>query len=143
MLLPVFLALLFSVIDIGVEFMTQVDLDHAAAVGARQIQIGNATSASTFVAAVCAKAPSFLITSCSSSLQVYVTSGSAFSGLTAGTVTSSGTLSPTTFSAGTAKSDLLVEVVYKRPYLFRLIGTLSGRSTAAVISVVAVQSEPY
>ena len=135
--------MLFVVLEMGIQFMTQLVLDHAVSVGARQVQIGNATTSSAFLNAVCGAASSALIPSCSSNLQVYVTSGSSFSCMTMGSVTSSGTLSPTTFSPGTAGSDVLIEVAYSRPYLFGFISKVAGSRTAALLSVVAVQTEPY
>jgi Flp pilus assembly protein TadG len=140
---PVFLTLLLAIFEFSLSLLAQQALDHAVAVAARQIQIGNAKTAATFQADLCAAGPSILISSCSTSVQIYVTSGTTFAGLTQATVSSAGTLSPTTFSAGTAGSDILVEAVYRRPYVFGLISSALGSTGGALISVVAVQSEPY
>ena len=140
---PAFFFLLFAIFELSLQFLTQTVLEHAVAIGTRQIQIGNATTLATFQADICAAAPSVIISSCSSNLQIYVTSGSLFSALKVATVSSAGTLSPTTFSPGTAGSDLLVQVVYNRPFFFSFISLAVGRSAAATMSVVAVQNEPF
>ena len=140
---PVFLTLMLAIFEFCLAFLGQQALDHAVAVAARQIQIGNAKTAATFQADLCAAIPSILISSCSTRVQSYVTSGASFAALTKGTVSSAGTLTPASFSAGTAGSDILVEAVYQRPYLFALISNAIGSTGATLVSVVAVQSEPY
>ncbi len=143
LILPVFMVLAFSVLEVGLEFLTQTMLDHAVAVGARQVEIGNATTDAVLRTDICNAAGALLIRSCSSSLQIYVTSGASFSGLSLATVSSVGTMSPTGVSAGTANSDVLVQVAYNRPYLFTLIGSLTGSKTNVLLSTIAVQNEPY
>ena len=141
--LPVYLFLIAGVLEIGLEFLIQVVLDHAVSVSARQIQIGSATSAATFTTDVCNNAPAIVLQACSTSIQVNVTSGTSFAGLTVGTVSKTGVLTPAAFSPGASGSDILVQVAYTRPYFFRMLGTAIGSSTNTVLSTVAMQSEPY
>jgi Flp pilus assembly protein TadG len=143
LILPIYLLMIGGVLEIGLEFMIQVVLDHAVSISAREIQIGNATSASTFATDVCNAASSMVLQSCSTNLQVHVSSGSSFAALTVATVNSAGTLTPAAFSPGTAGSDILVQVAYTRPYFFKLLGTVIGSDTNTVLSTIAVQSEPY
>ena len=143
LILPIYLLLIGGIVEIGIEFLLQIVLDHAVSVSARQIQIGAATSASTFSTAVCNAASSMLLQSCATNLQVNVSSGSSFAGLTVATVNSAGTLSPAAFSPGTTGSDILVQVAYTRPYFFKFLGTVIGSNTNTVLSTIAVQSEPY
>jgi Flp pilus assembly protein TadG len=143
LILPIYLLLIGGVVEIGIEFMIQIVLDHAVSVSAREIQIGNATSASAFGTDVCNAASSMVLQSCTTNLQVNVSSGSSFAALTVATVNSAGTLTPAAFSPGTAGSDILVQVAYTRPYFFKLLGTVIGSNTNTVLSTIAVQSEPY
>lgn len=140
---PVLLTMLFAVLETGLEFLAQVNLDHAVTVGARQIQLGNVTDVSAFKTSVCNAASSSLISNCGSSLQTYVVSGSSFAGLAPATISSSGTLSPTTFAAGGTSANVLVQVAYSRPYLFKLLSTITGSPTATLLSTAAVVNEPY
>lgn len=139
---PVFLLLILGVLELGVELTTQMLLDHSLDVAARQVQIGNITNSADFVTGVCGNF-SVLVSKCSSSnLQVYATSGSSFSSLAAATI-SNGRLSSTTYSTGTAGSDVLIEVMYNRPYLVGMLASVTGKTTNSLLSSVAFQSEPF
>jgi Flp pilus assembly protein TadG len=143
LIFPVLLTMLFAVLETGLEFLTQVNLDHAVTVGARQIQLGKATDATAFRTSVCNAASSSLISNCASSLQTYVASGSSFAALVPATISSSGTLSPTTFTPGGTSANVLVQVAYSRPYLFRLLSTITGSTTATLLSTATMVNEPY
>lgn len=143
LVLPVFLIMILAVVEIGLEFLTQVVLDQAVAGGVRQVQMGKATTASSVTIAICGNIYSGLVPSCTTNIQLYLTSGTAFSALTLATVNSAGVMSPTTFSAGTSGSDILMQVAYARPYLFSMLSTIAGSKVHALISTVAVQNEPY
>lgn len=143
MVLPIFLVMIFAVVEISLEFLTQVVLDQAVAAGMRQVQMGTATTASAVTTAICGNIYSGLIPSCTSNIQLYVVSGTAFSSLPVATISSAGVMSPTTFAAGSSGSDVLMQVTYARPYFFSLLSTISGSKVHALISTVAVQNEPY
>ena len=143
-LAPVFFLVTFFSIDLGLELATQLALDNAVAYAARQIEIGTigSSSASSFTSDVCSKA-SALISSCTSNIQVYVTSGTSFSSLTPGTVNAMGKLSPTTFTPGVAGSDVLVQVAYTRSFLFGTMAQATGLTSATLLSTFVLRNEPY
>jgi Flp pilus assembly protein TadG len=136
---PLFLLLVLASIEFGIQLMTQMDLDNATEAAARQVALGAATSNSNFVTDVCSSV-SVLIPNCSSSLQVHVTAGSTFAGLSAATV-QGGKLTPSSFTPGTYQSDVLVQVAYTRPYDIQWLAAMFGQ-TPTVLSTVAVQNEP-
>jgi len=139
---PAFLLLILGILELGVEMTTQMLLDHSLDVAARQVQIGNITNSADFVTSVCGNF-SVLASRCSSSnLQVYATSGSSFSSLAAATM-SNGKLSSTAYSTGTAGSDVLIEVMYNRPYLVGMLASVTGKTTNPLLSSIAFQSEPF
>lgn len=137
---PMFLLLVFFILQVGLSLFTQVVLDNATNAAARQIQIGSTTGASlsTVRALICSKT-FYLVPSCTSNLQIYATSATTFSGLVSPTFSGS-TMTPTTFTPGGSGSYVLLEVAYKRPFSLPMASTVTGKFS---ISVVAFESEPY
>jgi len=141
---PLFLILMFAILEVGLDSFTQAQLDDSVRDAARQLQIGNATTAAQVVTTVCLKL-GLVVPNCSSSnVSVYAASGTTFAALAVATAKSSGGLSLTTFSPGTASSDMLLQVGFTRsfvlPYFSGLIG---GNYTNTLISSIAFQNEPY
>jgi Flp pilus assembly protein TadG len=136
---PIFLLLVTACIEFGIQLMTQLALDNATQAAARQLEIGQVTARSDFVAQICSNA-SALLSNCSSQLQVNVASASSFASLTPATV-KNGALSPAAFSPGGSQADVLVQVAYTRPYDVQWLASLAG-TTPTLVSTVAVQNEP-
>jgi Flp pilus assembly protein TadG len=138
---PLFILLVMCVIEFGIELMTQLELDNAVAAAARQVELGNAPQSSTFVSDVCSHASALLASCSASTLQVYVTAGSTFAGLTPAAVSSSGVLTPHTYNAGTSGQAVLVQVAYTRRYDIPWLSKAVG-SSATLLSTFAVMQQP-
>lgn len=138
---PVFLFVACAILEFSLELLAQTVLDQAVNLAARQVELGNITTSTALATDICGYL-STLTSSCSSRLQTYVTAGSSFSGLTVAKV-SNGTLSPSTFFAGTAGSDVLVQAAYTSPYFFGWIGSAAGSTSYTLLSTTAFQNEPY
>jgi Flp pilus assembly protein TadG len=137
---PLFLLLITGCIDFGLQYMTQLDLDNATELAARQVAIGAISSQSAFRTQVCTNA-SVLLSNCANALQVEVQSASTFAGLTPASVQGNGTLSASGFSGGTSGSSVLVQAAFTRPYDVAWLTAMFG-STPTLLSTVAVQNEP-
>ena len=144
---PLFLALIFMIIDDGLAIFTEATLDNATRDATRNILLGTyraGTPLSTFKSAVCTEMGG-LIPDCANNLQVYVENaacGSNFGGLTARSV-SGGTLSGNgTFNIGSPSSCMIVQTAYNRPYI-PYIGRYVSGGSLLLISTYAFQVEPY
>lgn len=157
---PVFLGLVFMIVDDGLEIFTQATLDNATRDASRNILLGtyqkngssDATNLSTFTSAVCNEMGG-LIANCSSNLQVYVNNASSFGGLTAqtgsgGTLTNSGTFSicqsancPSSGASGVSRY-VIVQTAYNRAYI-AFIGRYVSGGSLLLISTIVFQTEPY
>lgn len=142
---PVFLGLVFIILDEGLLIFTQATLDNATRDASRNILLGTyqkgGNTISDFKTAVCNEMGG-LIPSCTTNIQVYVNYGASFSALAAqtgsgGTLTNNGT-----FSMGSASSYVIVQTAYNRPYIPDIIGYFPG-SSLLLISTVVFQTEPY
>ena len=140
---PVFILLIFMIIELGLMLATQSLLDSGTIYATRQVEIGNANASnvSGFKSLVCARAE-LLVVSCSSSSQIYEVAGNSFSVLPVATVSKAGVLSPSTFNSGARGSDVLVQVVYARPFLLGVIAAFGGASQMTLMSTAVVQNGP-
>jgi Flp pilus assembly protein TadG len=136
MLGSTFMLLVCMTIELGLVLFTQSVLDNALRDGARLIRTNQASSNSAFVTAVCNDVGT-VISSCSSNLQYYVASASAFSSLNAKTSTL-----PDTYTAGSSASDMLAQIAYKRTTIIPWAAQYLG-SSDLIIATVAFQNEPY
>ncbi len=140
---PFFLVLMFAILEMGLDTFTQAELDDAARDAARQIALGNDTTSASVVATVCVKL-ALIVPKCTSNVSVYVTSGTSFAGLTAVHVTAAGGLSASTFSPGSANSDVLLQVGLTRAFVLPFFsGLVGGNYTNTLLSSVAFQNEPF
>jgi Flp pilus assembly protein TadG len=142
---PIFLLFFFALLELGLEMFTQILLDDSVRSAGRQIQIGAVASQAAFVTAVCKEFSAIAgATSCPGALQVYATSGSSFAALTPGTVSAAGVLSPTTFTPGGSRADVLVQVVYQRTHVMPFIQTyIAPGGTRGLLATTVFQNEPY
>lgn len=159
---PVFLGLVFIIIDMGLSIFTQATLDNATRDASRNILLGtyqqngstDATNLSNFKTAVCNEMGGLMgsAANCSSSLQVYVNNASTFGGLTAQTG-SGGSLTSTGFSicqtancpssgASGVSRCVIVQTAYNRSYVPDMAGYFPA-SSLLLISTVVFQAEPY
>jgi len=113
---PVFILLLFVSVELGLTLFTQSNLNYATRGAARLILTGQVQSGggvSMFTSRLCSDVGSLI--PCSS-LEYNVQSGSSFSALSPTVQTnSSGDMTNTQFSPGSAGSDVLVQVGYPLP----------------------------
>lgn len=146
---PVFLALVFMIVDDGLTIFTQATLDNATRDAARNILLGtyqqngqtSATNKTNFTTAVCNEMGG-LIPSCTSNLQVYVNNASSFSGLSAQSGSGGSLNNAGTFSMGTASAHVIVQTAYNRAYI-AFIGRYVSGGSLLLISTVVFQTEPY
>lgn len=140
---PLFLILLFAILEMGLDTFTQAELDDAVHDAARQIALGNDTTAASVVTTVCVKL-ALIVPKCTSSVSVYVTSGTSFASLSAAHVTAAGGLSASTFTPGSANSDVLLQVGLTRAFVLPFFSTLiGGNYTKTLLASVAFQNEPF
>lgn len=142
---PVFLALVFMIVDDGLTIFTQATLDNATRDAARNILLGTyqkgGNTISDFTTAVCNEMGG-LIPSCTSNLQVYVNNASSFSGLSAQSASGGSLSNAGTFSMGTASAHVIVQTAYNRAYI-AFIGRYVSGGSLLLISTIVFQTEPY
>jgi Flp pilus assembly protein TadG len=161
-----FFLFIFAIFVISIDQFWQMTLDDAVRNATRQVQIGSnsptgVTSGSQFRTAVCNEF-GLAVPSCNSTnLQFSVQSGPTFGGLTPATLSSNGTLTPsslfsvtpTTSPAAATESSaavlgapqfLLVQVAYVLPFKILLAagGVATENGTPALVSAVATVMEP-
>jgi Flp pilus assembly protein TadG len=146
-----FFLFIFGIFVISIDMFWQMTLDDAVRNATRQVQIGNVTTGSAFVTAVCREfgvaAPN-----CAGSLQYAVQGGAYFGtgGITAMSFSSAGNLgSPQTFTGVTATSSgapvlLSVQVAYPIPFKILAVpgGVATENGTPSLYSAVATEMEP-
>lgn len=141
LLLPVFLFLVFGVIQVGLLLLTQSVLDVATHDGARLIETGQVqqgAGVTTFQTALCAVFSGGLF-DCDQ-LRWTVSSGSTFQAIT----TSSGLPSASSFSPGSADSRVVVQVFYTQTLLLPLVADVLNAGNGVVLSsTVALQNGAY
>jgi len=139
LLAPVFLLVLCAWMEVGLCLLMESTLDNATRDASRLIRTGSATEAA-FKAAVCAKVP---VIPCAS-ITYNVQSGSSFASLSYVSVSSTGTLSSTGFTAGSSGSDMLVQVAYSKPTFFSSFLKKAGfGGNILIMTTVAFQNESY
>ena len=140
LILPVFFICIFMIIDLGFEFFTQAALDIATQNAARQIQIDqiNGSTSAPVVTYICARVAA-LVPKCSSSLQVYATSQSAFGSIVRATISGT-TMTPTTFNVGNYGTPVLLQVAYEMPMPAPVIN--SSINYRMLLSSYAFLNEP-
>jgi Flp pilus assembly protein TadG len=140
---PLFLLMVFAILEVGLDSFTQAQLDDSVRDAARQLQIGNVTTAAQVVTTVCIKL-SVVVPNCAANVSVYAASGTTFAALPVATVKTSGGLTPATFTPGTASSDMLLQVGFTRSFVLPYFGGLvGGNFTNTLISSIAFQNEAY
>ena len=149
---PLFLLLTFAIVDNGLVLFTQSVLDNATREAARQISIGKVqTSGDTdgtglFTTTLCNNLGGF-IPCPSAKLKYHVQSSNVgFSSITATITTNSstGVMTSTGFSPGTAQYYVLVQVAYAQPYIMALLDRITGaNANITLVSTVAFQTEHY
>lgn len=142
---PVFLLLVIGVIDMAFLHLTQAVLDQATRHAARliatgQVQLGG--GAAMFKSDLCTRAA--MLIPCNA-LQTNVQAYSSFSAIvTPPKLDAKGNLGTQQFNPGTAGDEVLVQVLYPRPFLSTWVAQVTGRgTTAAVISTTVFQNEQY
>jgi Flp pilus assembly pilin Flp len=136
---PIFLVLLCGILENALILFTQSALDNATRDAARMIMLGN-TSETAFSNAIASDVGSLVP---SNAIRYNVQSGATFQSLdTTLKVDGTGNII-NKFSPGGAKQDVLVRVGYTRPYIFPLYSIFMGSKSQLLVSVTAMQSEPY
>ncbi len=134
---PFFLLIILMVIENGVMLFAQSVLDNATVQAARQIQIGNITTASAFRTAVCSYTSTLF--NCAN-LQFYVASLPLVFPQVA-VPASNGTFLAPVFVPGSGRSFVVAEVAYNRSYVSPWLITLGNSWT--LLSTSAFQNEPF
>jgi Flp pilus assembly protein TadG len=140
---PIFMVFTAMIMENGLLLVDQAFLDFATADASRLIRTGQVQEGggeTGFAKQLCADVTPLI--SCSA-LQINVESAAnpGFGSLnTAISANPSGTLTETDFSPGGPGDDVVVQVAYKRNYLF---GWVSANSMALVFSTSTFQNEKY
>lgn len=134
---PVFLLLVCLILELALALFTQSVMNNALQGAARLVRIGQVTTSSAFVGAVCDEVGNVLVSSCSANMQYYVASSGDFGSLAPKT----GTL-PDSFTPGTSGADMLAQIAYKRPTIIPWVAEFLGDSQL-LTSTVVFQNEPY
>ena len=146
---PLFIALLLSVLGIGLIGFYQTVLDDAVRDAARQVQMATPASgsASGFVAAVCAQFGRFA-PNCAQTLTYSVQAGAPsgpFSALTPRPLNASGALDNGFFAsrAFARSAPILVQVAYPLPFTLPVLGGVATAThTNSILATAAVRAEP-
>lgn len=139
---PLFLLLVFAIVDNGLVLFMQTVLDNATRVAARQIEIGQVTTSGAFKTALCNNVGSLI--PCNSLQWNVQFSNAGFSSITPVGTNGSGNLSSTGFSPGTSKSYVLVQVGYSQPYVIPALARISSvTGNLLLVSTVAQQNENF
>lgn len=114
LVMPLFL-LITGILVIGINLMSLAMLNAATKEAGRQIQIGTirGNSDAPVRTLVCDRM-GVLVPACSTTLQIWATSGTTFGAVSVAKVTQT-TLSPTGFSTGGSGSSVLLQIAYVNP----------------------------
>lgn len=141
LVMPVFLLLLFGVIQIGLLMLTQSTLDIATRNAARLIETGqvqNGAGVATFQASLCTVFSGGLF-DCAN-LRWTVSSAATFTALSA----SATSPSSSSFNPGVAGSRVVVQVFYTQSLMLPLVADLLNSGNGVVLSsTVAMQNGAY
>lgn len=145
LLMPVFLSLVFAIIEMGLLLLTQSALDIATRKAARLIETGQVQlsggSDTLFRSALCSVFSTPLM-NCAGLIWT-VQSGASFSTLLAA-VQGNGTPGSSSFTPGTAGDNVVVRVQYTQPWVLPLLSEmLSGNGNARLSSITAFRNEVY
>ena len=143
---PLFLLLVFAIIDNGLVLLTQSILDNATREAARQIRLGQVQStgdkdgSGLFKATLCKNFDNFI--PCNG-VQWNVQSGDSFATLRPVGADSDGRMARTGFSPGSPQSFVLVQVGYTRRSIMPFLDRVSGATgDLLLLSTVVFQNEP-
>lgn len=156
-----FLILVFGVVSVGIYYFQVSSIENAAQVAARDIRVGklqqgggsysgtttDAQRKASLLTAFCASAST--LPSCASRTAVIVQSSANFSGISAPSCATNGSLvnnATTTFSAGASSSVVLVTFCYSMSLLnVPFFGSKGGLSDGSYLvqASVAFRTEPY
>jgi len=143
---PLFLLLVFAIIDNGLVLLTQSILDNATREAARQIRLGQVQSTGDkdgnglFKATLCKNFDNLI--SCNGVLW-NVQSADSFATLRSVGADSDGRMASTGFSPGSAQSYVLVQVGYTRRSILPFLDRASGAAgNLLLLSTVVFQNEP-
>ena len=155
LILPIFVLVVFMIVELGLAFAAQELLDNAARDGARLLRIGtlnslNSGSYSTALKTAVCNDLTFtnftLVPSCTQNIQIYVAAaasgspaGSGFNSLKTATV--SGKTMTQTQAAVSANNDVILQIGYALPWSVPGMQRLTG--TTMLVSTIAFQTEPY
>lgn len=132
---------LMAWVELGMTLLTQSVLDAATLRTARSVKIGATTTSLDFQTKLCG----FLygLIPCSS-ITFTVQSASSFSALSTTVATDGNGLTNTSFSIGSGRSDVLVQVGFSRALFTPLLSNLFGKNgKLLILSTVTFQNEPY
>ncbi len=152
---------LFGIFVLGIYQFWQLTLDDAVRNASRQVQLGNVTTGSQFVASVCSEFGLASYKCGAATVQYSVQGAGTFAAMTPATLSSSGTLSPSNKFSNVVPSKvnkvttggvssfvlspnyLLVQVAYLAPFKIPLIpqGMATENGTPALYSAIAVVME--
>jgi Flp pilus assembly protein TadG len=144
---PLFLLLIFGILENAIILWSQAVLDNATRDAARLTLTGQSQNGgTTFPTALC-KGISGLMTC--GNLQYRVQTGSSFAGMSNGITFSNGSAVgfstyPTAVNGGGPGSYVLVQVIYNRPFIVPWVGSLmSTTGKVQILATAAFENEPY
>jgi Flp pilus assembly protein TadG len=145
---PLFLMLVFAVLENGLTLWSQAVLDNATRDAARLTLTGQTQQGGTsFPAKLCSELSGLM--NCSY-LQYRIQTGSSFGSISPSfTVSGNGTASgfsayPAAVSSGGPGSYVLVQVIYNRHFLIPGVSALmSANGVTQLLATAAFQNEPY
>ncbi len=139
---PLFLLLVFAIVDNSLVLFMQTVLDNATRAAARQVEIGNAKTSAAFKTALCNNLGGFI--PCNSVQWFVQSSNAGFSSLTPTGSDSSGNMASTGFTPGSAQYYVLVQVGYSQPYIIPALARISSvTGNLLLLSTVAMQNENF
>ena len=150
LVLTPFLMLLFMIFGFGLTALYQHFLDDAVRDAARQVQMATSASSSAtgFINAVCAQF-GVLDPNCKTKITYTVkasTVASGFTGLSADTLSATGTYSNGFFPTNPFATNVpvLVQVAYPMPFSLPFVGVIAtGTQTSSITALASVRAEPF
>ena len=139
---PLFLLLIFAILENALILWSQAVLDNATRDAARLTLTGQSQSGGTsFPTALC-QGISALMTC--TSLQYRIQTGSSFGSMSSTVNTSKFSSYPTAISGGGPGSYVLVQVIYNRHFIIPWVGQLmSSNGVTQILATAAFENEPY
>ncbi|HVJ51280.1 MAG TPA: TadE family protein [Aliidongia sp.] len=142
---PVFLLVILGIFELSFMVFVQTVLDGSARDAARLIRTGQVATSTdpqaTFQNLLCSDMA--VLVGCTN-LIFNVQTFSSFSAVTTTPPKDKNGKPVTTFNAGNASTDMLVEVLYNRPFATQIIGKFFGSTESVYLSsTVIFRNEPY